>query len=182
VAGGPAPPGEIDLRCDLTRLLPETDPFSRQIMMSHGTFLELLDLAARERGQRAEHHAVPAGGLRGRRLDARPVARVRLRPDDRSCATRCSRRFRAATPTVNAYDLARPVPGRGLEGDGAALHRTQVRLGRVEADSARAAGVAPRHRQAEAWRIELTTPRTMLESTKVLRIGAAEVERHRDGI
>jgi hypothetical protein len=47
-------PGEIVLRCDRTRLLPETDPFSRQIMMSHGTFLELLDIAARERGQRAE--------------------------------------------------------------------------------------------------------------------------------
>src|SRR5512139_124902 len=46
--------GEIVLRCDPQRLLPETDPFSRQIMMSHGTFLELLDLAARERGQRAE--------------------------------------------------------------------------------------------------------------------------------
>ena len=41
-------PGEIALYCDLTRLLPETDPFSRQIMMSQGTFLELLDIAARE--------------------------------------------------------------------------------------------------------------------------------------
>ena len=40
-------PDEIVLRSDLTRLLPETDPFSRQIMMSHGTFLELLDIAAR---------------------------------------------------------------------------------------------------------------------------------------
>lgn len=31
-------PDEILLRCDRDRLLPETDPFSRQIMMSHGTF------------------------------------------------------------------------------------------------------------------------------------------------
>src|SRR5438552_305950 len=31
-------PGEIGLTCDASRLLPETDPFSRQIMMSHGTF------------------------------------------------------------------------------------------------------------------------------------------------
>src|SRR5687768_7846701 len=38
-------PGEIILYCDRTRLLPETDPLSRQIMMSHGTFLELLSLA-----------------------------------------------------------------------------------------------------------------------------------------
>ena len=30
----------------LQRLLPETDPLSRQIMMSQGTFIELLDIAA----------------------------------------------------------------------------------------------------------------------------------------
>ena len=52
-------PGELLLRCDLTRLLPETDPFSRQIMMSHGTFLELLDIAARERGHRAQVELFP---------------------------------------------------------------------------------------------------------------------------
>ena len=39
-------PNEIILYCDLTRLLPETDPYYRQIMMSHGTFLELVDIAA----------------------------------------------------------------------------------------------------------------------------------------
>jgi hypothetical protein len=52
-------PDRITLYCDVTRLLPQTDPFSRQIMMSHGTFLELLDLAARERGQRAEISLFP---------------------------------------------------------------------------------------------------------------------------
>jgi hypothetical protein len=34
----------------------------------------------------------------------------------------------------------------------------------------------------EAWRIELTTPAPMLESMKVLRAGATEINRHRDGI
>lgn len=34
-------PDEIALRCDRGRLLPVTDPFARQIMMSHGTFLEV---------------------------------------------------------------------------------------------------------------------------------------------
>ena len=54
-------PDEITLRVDRSRLLPETDPFSRQIMMSHGTFIELLDLAARERGMRAEISLYPEG-------------------------------------------------------------------------------------------------------------------------
>ena len=34
----------------------------------------------------------------------------------------------------------------------------------------------------EAWRIELTTPRTIMESYKVLRVGPAEIEQHRDGL
>ena len=35
---------------------------------------------------------------------------------------------------------------------------------------------------AEAWRIELTTPRTILESYKVLRVGASEIDKYRDGL
>jgi hypothetical protein len=54
-------PGEIALYCDRTRLLPETDPFSRQIMMSQGTFLEVLDLAARQQGLRADIQLFPQG-------------------------------------------------------------------------------------------------------------------------
>ncbi len=41
-----------------------------------------------------------------------------------------------------------------------------------------------RHRAiaAEAWRIELTTPRTVLESFRVLRVGPQEIAAHRDGL
>jgi hypothetical protein len=35
---------------------------------------------------------------------------------------------------------------------------------------------------AEAWRIEMVTPRTIMESYKVLRVGPEEVARHRDGL
>jgi len=45
-------------------------------------------------------------------------------------------------------------------------------------------GALATHRQIalEAWRIELTTPRTVMESYAVLRVGAAEVAQHRDGL
>jgi len=62
-------PDEIWLRCDLSRLLPETDPYSRQIMMSHGTFLELLDIAARERGLRCTVELFPEGAFGPDKLD-----------------------------------------------------------------------------------------------------------------
>jgi hypothetical protein len=46
------------------------------------------------------------------------------------------------------------------------------------------AEILVRHRAiaAEAWRIELVTPRAMLETYKVLRVGAREIAQHRDGL
>ena len=34
----------------------------------------------------------------------------------------------------------------------------------------------------EAWAIELTTPRVIMETYNVLRVGAAEIDQHRDGL
>src|SRR5512140_220704 len=77
-------PDEITLYCDLARLLPQTDPLFRQIMMSHGTFLELLVLAAQRKGLRADIELFPQGEFGPTKLDERPVARVRLQPDARA--------------------------------------------------------------------------------------------------
>lgn len=56
-----------------------------------------------------------------------------------------------------------------------------VNFGHVDAGEADA---LRRHRAiaAEAWRIELVTPRTILESYKWLRVGSSEIARHRDGL
>src|SRR6185436_1442393 len=74
-------PGEITLYCDLARLLPETDPFARQIMMSQGTFLEVLALAARQKGWRADIALFPRGAPAADRLDRRATATIRLHQD-----------------------------------------------------------------------------------------------------
>ena len=74
-------PDEITLFIDQKRLLPETDPFSRQMMMSQGTFLELLDLAAKQKGLRAEIALFPQGVFSPTKVDARPTARIRLVAD-----------------------------------------------------------------------------------------------------
>jgi len=63
-------------RCDLGRLLPETDPFSRQIVIGLGCFLELLRQAAAEEGLTAEIAPFPDG--EPTQLDGRPVAHIRL--------------------------------------------------------------------------------------------------------
>jgi hypothetical protein len=174
-------PGEILLRCDLSRLLPETDPHSRQIMMSQGTFIELLDLAARERGQRAEITLFPEGEFGPEKIDDRPVAHIRLIDDANVSKDPLFSQILKRRTNRSAYDLQRPVPVAAWQAMAEAVQPHTLRFGFVGPDQAKEIGV---HRNIanEAWRIELTTPRTMLESYKVLRVGAAEIARHRDGL
>ncbi len=174
-------PDEIVLYCDRERLLPETDPFSRQIMMSHGTFLELLDLAARERGQRAQITLFPQGAFGPEKIDARPVAHIRLQADSGVQRDPLFAQLLRRRTNRNAYDLARDVPAAAWQAMAAAVAPHPLRFGHV--GLAQPAALA-QHREIanEAWRIEVTTARTMLESTKVLRIGSRQIAQHRDGI
>jgi hypothetical protein len=174
-------PGEIVLTCDPTRLLPQTDPNGRQIMMSHGTFLELLDLAARERGQRAEITLFPEGAYGPDKIDTRPVARVRLVPDAAVQRDPLFAQIRQRRTNRSAYDPQRPVPAEAWQAMAAAAAPQGLRFGFVGSDQPEELA---RHRAiaSEAWRIELLTPRAMLETYRVLRVGAREIEQHRDGI
>jgi hypothetical protein len=174
-------PDEIVLRCDLGRLLPETDPFSRQIMMSHGTFLELLDIAARERGLRADIALFPEGVFDAQKIDQRPVARIRLSADASVRRDPLFAQILDRRTNRSVYDATRSVPAEAWKAMVEAVQPDPLRFGFVGADQP---DVLQRHRTiaAEAWRIELTTPRTILETFKVLRVGAAEVEKHRDGL
>jgi hypothetical protein len=174
-------PDEILLRCDLDRLLPETDPFSRQIMMSHGTFLELVDIAARERGLRADIALFPEGAFGPGKLDARPVARVRLAPDPAVRKDPLFAQILARRTNRSLYDPLRPVPPEAWQAMADAVRPNPLRFGFVGPDQPDA---LKRHRAiaAEAWRIELVTPRTILESFRVMRVGPAEIDRHRDGL
>src|SRR5262245_48914469 len=70
---------EMALYCDLDRRLPFTDPFDRQITIGCGCFLENLRLAAAQKGLYAELTQFPEGEPTPR-LDARPIAHVRLVP------------------------------------------------------------------------------------------------------
>lgn len=171
---------EMLLHCDRERLLPQTDPLSRQIMMSHGTFLELLAIAAAERGRRAEITLFPEGAFGAAGPDDRPVAHVRLLADAGQARDPLFAQILRRHTHRGAYDAA-PVPAAAWQAMAAAAAAPGLHFGHVDATAGEAMA---RHRQiaAEAWRIELTTPRTILESFQVLRVVAAEVARHRDGL
>ena len=178
-------PGEITLRLDLQRLLPATDPYGRQILMGTGTLLELLVMAAAERGQRAEWRLFPDGEP-AVRLDGRAVARVQLLPDPAVPRDPLFAQVLRRRTDRRAYDPARPISAADAQALAAAASALPLRFGlagvagNAAADAPRLDAIRTLVRQA--WRLELTTEAPMMESMRVLRVGTAEIDQHRDGI
>ncbi|MEO6743557.1 MAG: twin-arginine translocation pathway signal protein [Caldimonas sp.] len=174
-------PDAITLHVDRERMLPETDPWFRQIVVSQGTFLELLVIALRERGVEPKVALFPDGEFTARGVDDRPVARIswngttpRATPDPLF-----GQILRRHTAKVE-YDRERPVAAATLGRLAEALKPDAgVRFGGT-VDPAR----LPALRQLcqDAAVVELGTPRTVMESIRLLRVGPTEIAKHRDGL
>ena len=113
-------------------------PFSRQIMMSHGTFLELMDIAARERGLTAEITLFPEGVYPPDKVEERPVARVKLTADAAARKDPLFAEILKRRTNRNAYDLAKPIPAAAWQSMADAVKSYPLTLGHVDAS-------APRH-------------------------------------
>ncbi|MEO5881659.1 MAG: twin-arginine translocation pathway signal protein [Caldimonas sp.] len=168
----------IVLRIDRQRLLPETDPWYRQIVVSQGTFIEALVLALRQRGLEPNVALFPEGEFAPRAVDDRPVARITWAAAAPQRDPLFAQLLKRHTAKVD-YDTGRPVAAETLERLRGAMVDPAVRFG---------ASVEPARREAlrtlcaEAARVELLTPRTVMESLRLTRVGPAEIDRHRDGI
>lgn len=168
---------EIMLYIDRTRLLPETDPFARQIVIGHGTFMELLVLAAGAEGYRCEIEYFPQGWPAEGEVDDRPLARIRLQQD-----------AAAADPLFAQIPHRRsskePYRDRPFEaGHAQALrtaHRSEVAQFTLATEAAIAANL--RGITERAMLIEMQTPRTLKESIDRLRVGADAITAQPDGI
>ena len=172
-------PDTIVLRLDLRRLLPETDPWSRQLVISQGTFLELLQMAANERGYRADISMVPQGEFDAKTPDSRPTALIRLGKDDGVKADPLFAHIFNRHTHRGVYENRIPnAQARQTLAD--SVKGFPVQLGLVTSEEAS----MQQHRAIamDAWRIEMQTPHTLLESYKVLRVGPQEIAQHRDGI
>jgi nitroreductase len=180
-------PGAITLFVDRERLLPETDPWFRQIMVSQGTFLETLCIALAERGLAPQVQLFPQGEPGARTLDERPVARVTWPAVGTAMATKdpLFAQIRRRHTAKVGYDTSRAVEPATLArlrdaaaGPGAAPGPA-VRFG----GTVDAAALPPlRTLCIESARVELSTPRTVMESLRLTRVGPEEIARHRDGI
>ena len=172
-------PDAIVLRVDRERLLPETDPWFRPIVVNQGTFVEALVLAMKERGLAPEVALFPEGELGPRAVDDRPVARITW---TRAAATGRDPLFAQLLHRHTAkvdYDMSRPVAPETLESLRTALTDPGVRFG-ATVEPARCEALRTICR--ESARVELLTPRTVMESVRLTRVGPAEIATHRDGI
>jgi hypothetical protein len=167
-------PDQVTLYVDTDRLLPHTDPFNRQIVIGLGCFLEVMRLAAAERGYDVAFDLFPEGSNQGG-LDRRPVAIARFEQGAKTDAlfTHVLDRRSQKEP----YDLSRSVDHDALaELELAAL---QTAVGTTNENTE---VQALREMTSAALVIELETPRTYKESVDLFRIGRAEVNANPDGI
>ncbi|MEM1100776.1 MAG: twin-arginine translocation pathway signal protein, partial [Pseudomonadota bacterium] len=166
-------PGEITLLVNPDKLLPHTDPFSRQITIGLGCFLEVLRMAALEEGLAADISLFPEGSDAAA-LDARPVAVIRLRETD-AAADPLFAHVLARRSLKEPFDTQRAIPPAALGAIEAAVPACGT--------SAAPEFIADlRALTEEALDIEIMTPRTFKESVDVFRVGARAADASPDGI
>ena len=168
-------PDEVALYVDTDRLLPHTDPFSRQIVIGLGCFLEVMRMAALEDGHDVEMAVFPDGSD-PERLDARPVARCRFVKTE-AARDPLFAHVMERRSLKEPFDVTRPVDQASLDRILAAAQVTDV-AGSVEPENI----AALRELSHEALRIEIETPHTYKESVDLFRIGRREVNANPDGI
>lgn len=168
---------QVVLYADLQRLLPQTDPYGRQITLGLGGFLELMRMAAAQDGYRVELALFPEGENPAA-LDGKPIARAVFRADPAVLPDPLFAHVLARRSLKEPYDTARPVAS-DLLGVLAASTTSGSRFGgSIQPDDIGRLRALTR----EALRIEIETPRTYQESVDVFRIGHREVDANPDGI
>ncbi len=171
---------EAILSCDLDRLLPETDPFDRQIVIGLGCFLELFSMATVHDGYRAEIKLFPEG-QDSQRLDTRPIARLSLVKDETVSRNGLFDYALSRHTNRNPYDLNRPIDSTVFKKiQNAALDGVDVGTsGSENTDEQRQ---QLRDLTRDALRDEILDPVAFQESVDLMRIGKCEIEQNPDGI
>lgn len=169
--------GQVILYVDPNRLLPETDPFGRQITIGLGCFLEVMRMAAAADGYRLEINLFPEGS-NTESLDDRPVARVRFIEDQAIKTDQLFSHIMSRRSLKEPFETDRAVPDEVL-----ATLATSVIAGTEFGGSVAPDDIATfRRLTREALRIEIETPNTYQESVDLFRIGHREVDANPDGI
>lgn len=157
-----AQPGRVILIRDKQRDLPITDPHNRQLIIGLGCFLELMSIAAAQKGFDVAHDIFPSG-------EDGPVAVSTFTPGAQPdpLFPEIMQRRSCKEPFED-----KPVPA-DLVADLGGFATIIDQPPRV---------AALRKLTWDAWMVEATTPHTMRESVDLMRFGKAEINANPDGI
>ena len=168
---------EAVLTCDLQRLLPDTDPFSRQIIIGLGCFLESFTQAASHNGFRAKITLFPQGEP-GEQLNEKPIARLRLIADSQLTPDPLFAYALERRTNRNPYDTAQSITQDKLANITSVTDSSVITEGVVQGKQL----LDLRDLTRAALRDEILDPRAYQESVDLMRIGRAEIEARPDGI
>jgi len=172
--------GRIHLICDGERLLPETDPFGRQILIGCGAFLELAVIAAAQRGVSVRVDLFPGGAPADQDLPkGSRVATLLLGEPGSAAADPLFAQIVRRHTRKTAYAGGRALPGTLLGSWNDTASHFGLRGGTVATEAAMG---TIRRITREAYEIEATTARTWLESARLMRIGPGAIAANPDGI
>jgi len=170
-------PDTAILYCDLERVLPETDPFERQILIGLGCFLELARLAAAEEGRALTLDPFPEGAP-DQNLDTRPIARMRFGEPGSATPDPLFAQVLLRRSLKEPYDTSRDVSKGSLTAIASVVPANVA----VTFNNEAAQRDSLRELTWNAHKIEVTTHRTNMESVDLMRIGKAEINANPDGI
>lgn len=167
----------VDIYVDLDRRLPHTDPFDRQITIGFGCMLELLRIAAAERGYRAEYTSFPDGEPYPR-LSGNRIAQVKFTQGASGQTDPLFASILERRSTKEPFDASKAVSADALNGVIAAGQGDLDIGGTIEPEQ-RDRIIA---RAWEGFKIEMETDLTRRESVDLMRIGNRAVQENPDGI
>ena len=201
-------PNRLRLFCNPEKMLPETDPFHRQITIALGCFIRLFEIATAELGYHSRVELFP-DGVDEHALDDRAIADIIVSPplqkhesfhfvteDNHGTLQRHSGFSFVTVPSdkpVSKYPLFSLIPKRHTSREvydrSRAITADEVTALLLYASRSRAAASVDSKLIALlrdlTWRahlIETATPRVQRENIALTRIGNSEIDQMPDGI
>ncbi len=169
----------VRLLVDPSRLLKETDPENRQILIGCGAFLELFMAACAAYGHKAEVRLFPEGAYLSRTVDQRPFAEIRVEPE--AVGDGDSGIFKVISERRSSkVAYARRIPS---ESDFAALATAAQTAHTTFGHTVVPAEVkAVTQLAKDGCAVEFGIRRTLQESLRAIRLGADAIARDPSGI
>ena len=168
----------MNLYVNRIRLLPAIDPNARQIHISQGTFIELLDIAARQFGFAAEVRYFPDGEYSNNSIEDRPVASIAFRPDPSILPDPLFAEITKRQTNRRPYKLTQALAAADLAEIRSAPKTDEISWRIVLGESQRRT-IAEICREAMA--IEVSSPERNRETANWFRFSDRELRAKRDG-